>query len=42
MIANINTVALQGTSTINVNAQIHMANGIPAFNATRTTLQKTI
>ncbi|WP_265034166.1 hypothetical protein [Wolbachia endosymbiont (group B) of Phalera bucephala] len=32
MIANINTVALQGTSTVNVNAQIHMANGIPAFN----------
>lgn len=32
MIANINTVALQGISTVNVNAQIHMANGIPAFN----------
>ncbi|MBA8755024.1 hypothetical protein OZD68_03670 [Wolbachia endosymbiont of Drosophila bicornuta] len=26
-------------SAINVNAQIHMANGIPAFKATRTTLQ---
>lgn len=32
MIANINTIALQGISTVNVNAQIHMANGIPAFN----------
>ncbi len=32
MIANINTVALQGISVVNVNAQIHMANGIPAFN----------
>lgn len=31
MIANINTVALQGISTVNVNAQIHMANGIPAL-----------
>ncbi|MDX5496350.1 MAG: hypothetical protein O7173_01580 [Wolbachia endosymbiont of Nomada fabriciana] len=39
MIANINTIALQGISTVNVNAQIHMANGIPAFKATRTTLQ---
>ncbi len=39
MIANINTVALQGISTVNVNSQIHMANGIPAFKATRTTLQ---
>ncbi|WP_253299977.1 YifB family Mg chelatase-like AAA ATPase [Wolbachia endosymbiont of Chironomus riparius] len=32
MIANINTVALQGITTVNVNVQIHMANGIPAFN----------
>lgn len=32
MIANINTVALQGINTVNVNAQIHMANGLPAFN----------
>ncbi|MGL9759262.1 MAG: hypothetical protein ACR5LA_11135 [Wolbachia sp.] len=32
MIANINTIALQGISTVSVNAQIHMANGIPAFN----------
>nr|CAH7719608.1 unnamed protein product [Callosobruchus chinensis] len=32
MIANINTVALPGISTVNVNVQIHMANGIPAFN----------
>jgi magnesium chelatase family protein len=39
MIANINTVALQGINIVNVNVQIHMANGVPAFKATRTTLQ---
>ncbi|WP_263478675.1 hypothetical protein [Candidatus Wolbachia massiliensis] len=39
MIANINTVALQGINIVDVNAQIHMANGVPAFKATRTTLQ---
>lgn len=32
MIANINTVALQGINIVNVNVQIHMANGVPAFN----------
>ncbi len=32
MLANVNTVALQGINTVNVDAQIHMANGIPAFN----------
>lgn len=32
MIANINTVALQGINTVNVNVQIHMANGLPAFH----------
>ncbi|MDN5247718.1 PREDICTED: competence protein ComM-like [Rhagoletis zephyria] len=32
MIASINTVALQGINTVNVNVQVHMANGIPAFN----------
>ncbi|OWZ25077.1 hypothetical protein [Wolbachia endosymbiont of Wuchereria bancrofti] len=32
MITNINTVALQGINILSVNAQIHMANGVPAFN----------
>ncbi len=32
MIANINTVAFQGITTVNINVQVHMANGIPAFN----------
>lgn len=32
MIANINTVALQGINTVSVSAQIHMANVLPAFN----------
>lgn len=32
MIAYINTIALQGIHAINVNVQVHIANGIPAFN----------
>ena len=31
MMANINTVALQGVRATNVNVQVHLANGIPAF-----------
>ncbi|GHM58151.1 MAG: ATPase AAA [Candidatus Mesenet longicola] len=32
MIAYINTIALQGIHATNVNVQVHIANGIPAFN----------
>ncbi|OEY86665.1 AAA family ATPase [Wolbachia pipientis] len=32
MLANVNTVALRGINTVSVDAQIHMVNGIPAFN----------
>ncbi len=31
MMSNINTVALQGVRATNVNVQVHLANGIPAF-----------
>lgn len=32
MIAYVNTIALQGIHAININVQVHIANGIPAFN----------